>query len=181
MHPIIIQPYGSWIMAHPPVIPKLYYGAISIEQRALEIARRVCGIEGYLAYLSKHISELEGTLRQEMQDMIDEATVELQAAIDALGFDLRQEMNDLRDWVYAQTLSMEQWDVTRGLATDSPDAMRRLFFDVTTDGTTVDELAASTEYTTVDELAQSGWNCRALAVIGAAVLRNYNESQWHVS
>lgn len=176
-----IQPYGSWIMAHPPVIPKLYYGAISIEQRALEIARRVCGIEAYLAYLSEHISQLEDELRDYARELIEQFSIEIMAAIDELGSDLTDEMEELRDWVYAQTLSMEQWDVTRGLATDSPDAMRRLFFDVTTDGTTVDALAASTEYTTVDELAQSGWNCRALAVIGAAVLRNYDESQWHVS
>ena len=54
--------------------------------------------------------------------------------------------------------------------------MRRIFFDVTVLGTTVKQLAESTKYPTVQALAYSGWNTRALAVIGAQVLDHESDN-----
>ena len=175
-----ILPYYPWIIAHPPVIPKLYYGAISIEQRTLEMAKKICGIESYLGYLSQQIAGLEDDIKTYIDDAMADIEQDLQDAISLLSLDLHREMDELREWVEAQAFSTAQWDVTRGLTTTSVEAMRRIFADVTVDGTTVDRLTASTRYQTVDALAASGWNCRALAVIGATVLDETYPQQWRV-
>lgn len=167
---MIIYPYSTWIMSHPPVIPKLYFGAISQEQRLLEMCKKIRSVEDYLVYLSDVVVNLSDDIQAEVEQIIAEAEADIQASIEELRSYTDAELEALRDWVYRQTLSMQQWDVTRGLATDSVDAARRTFFDVTIFGTTVDALAASELYTTVDALATSGWNVRALAVIGARVL-----------
>lgn len=177
----MIIPYIPWIMAHPPVIPKLYYGAISQEQRICQIAKTICGMEAYLKYLSETIVDLPATIRAEVKAMIAEVEEDLNDAMSDLNDDLQNQMEELRQWVRDQTFSVQTWDVTRGQADNSVESMRRIFFDVTTDGTTVDRLANSTMYKTVDELAQSGWNCRALAVIGATVLNETDTQQWHVA
>lgn len=178
---INIVPYYPWILAHPPVIPKLYYGAISIEQRALEIAKRIHGIEEYLHYLSEQVQGLEDDIKAYVDEIIDDFEDEINDEMAALESDLRNQIQDLREWVESQTFSMEQWDVTRGMTDHSVEVMRRLFFDVTTDGATVDDLATSTKYETVDALATSGWNCRALAVIGATVLDISKPEQWQAA
>lgn len=175
-----IIPYYPWIMANPPAIPSLYYGAVSIEQRDLEMCKKIAGIESYLRYLSEATSKLSAEMRAYVDAAIDEVEAQLEAEISTLRADVQEQIVDLIAWVKEQTYSVRTWDVTRGLLTDSVDAMRRIFFDVTTDGATVDQLSNSDTYDTVDALAQSGWNSRALAVIGATVLGIEDQSQWRV-
>lgn len=175
-----ILPYWPWIMANPPAIPALYYGAISVEQRDLEICKKIAGIEAYLKYLSEATAKLGAEIRAETQAMIDDIEEQLEGEMEILRRDLQEQIRALIAWVKEQTYSVRTWDVTRGLLTDSVDAMRRIFFDVTTDGATVDQLANSNTYATVDALAQSGWNSRALAVIGATVLGIEDQAQWRV-
>lgn len=177
---MFIYPYYTWITQNPPALPKLYWGTISQEQRLAKICKTICGLEGYLAYLSKSVAGLQDEILAEVQDLIAETEKEIDDALEELRGDVYTQIKELKDWVHEQTFSQHIWDVTRGLATDSVDAMRRTFFDVTTDGATVDELATSTKYQTVDALANSGWNCRALAVIGATVLDLTNDNQWRV-
>lgn len=175
-----IIPYWPWIMANPPAIPALYYGAISIEQRDLEMCKKIVGIESYLRYLSEATAKLGEELRVYVDEAVEEVEAQLEAEISTLRSDVQEQIIDLIAWVKEQTYSIRTWDVTRGLLTDSVDAMRRIFFDVTTDGATVDQLANSDTYDTVDALAQSGWNSRALAVIGATVLGIEDQAQWRV-
>lgn len=177
---MFIYPYYTWITQNPPALPKLYWGTISQEQRLAKICKTIAGLEGYMTYLSQVVIDLQDDIRDEVQWIIDEATAEIDAAIEQLRGDVYLQIQELREWVEAQTFSQNTWDVTRGLSTNSIDAMRRTFFDVTVDGTTVDHLATSTKYATVDSLAQSGWNCRALAVIGATVLDETYPNQWRV-
>lgn len=179
---MIIFPYCTWIMSHPPVIPKLYFGAISQEQRILEMCKKIKGVEDYLVYLSDAVVGLSDEIKAEVEQIVSESEAEIMAALDELRSYTDEEIEALKEWVRAQTFSTLQWDVTRGMATDSVDAMRRTFFDVTVFGTTVDQLAESTLYPTVDALSASGWNCRALAVIGARVLDHTGDmSPWIVS
>lgn len=177
-----ILPYLPWITANPPALPKLYFGAISQEQRLAAICKKLGGMEAYLKYLSESISGLSEEIRTEVQAIIDELEAELDDAMSALNSEVRRQIEELREWVQRQTWATSTWDVTRGLADNSVEVMRNTFFDVTVFGTTVDDLAESDVYQTVDALAMSGWNTRALAVIGARVLdRIADNSPWIVS
>jgi len=173
---MIILPYWSWITANPPVLPKLYWGAISQEQRIAEICKKVYGVEGYLKYLSDQVVELSDTIKAEVEDIIAESQAEIIATLEAFEDRTDERIEALIEWVESQTFSIQTWDVTRGLTTSSVDAMRRMFFDVTVFGSTVKELAESTLYPTVHDLAYSGWNVRALAVIGARVLDHVSDN-----
>ncbi len=176
-----IVPYFPWIVAHPPVIPKLYYGVISQEQRLLKITEKIAGMEAYLSYLSQLLAQLPAEMRRETQMMIDGVRSQLEREMDSLSKDVQDQLDDIRTWVREQTWSVQTWDVTRGRRTDSVDAMRRIFHDVTTYGATVEQLATSSVYPTVASLATSGWNCRALAVIGATVLQIDDQQQWRAT
>lgn len=177
---MLILPYRLWITQYPPAIPKLYYGAISQEQRMCEIAKRIYGVEKYLEYLSSTISGLEESIRKEVEALIEEAQAEIEKTFEEIRTVLDAEIEDLRAWVEAQTFSVESWDVTRGRTDTSVEVNRRLFFDVTVFGTTVQQLAESERYQTVQQLAESGWNVRALAVIGAEVLDHVQDpTPWH--
>lgn len=178
---MFIYPYYTWITQNPPALPKLYWGTISQEQRIARICKTICGLEGYMAYLSKSVIDLQDEIRDDVQDIIDEARAEIDDALAGLRRDVYIQIQDLRKWVEEQTLSQSIWDVTRGLSGNSIDVMRRTFFDVTVEGTTVDHLATSKKYPTVDTLANSGWNCRSLAVIGATVLDETYPNQWRVA
>lgn len=179
---MLICPYTTWISQNPPVLPKLYWGAISQEQRIAEICRAVSGLESYLKYLSHRVEDLEAEIRAEVLKIVDETQQAIMAALDDVLEDTRDQIADIRAWVEAQTLSTLVWDVTTGEARSSIESMRRLFFDVTVFGTTVQQLATSTLYPTVEALARSGWNVRALAVIGAEVLDHVtDESPWAAS
>lgn len=173
---MIILPYYTWIMQNPPVLPKLYWGAISQEQRLAEICRKVWGVEHYLKYLSDQVVELEDEIKAEVEEIIAESQAEIIAALKEFEDKTDDRIDQLIEWVESQTFSIQTWDVTRGLTTSSVDAMRRIFFDVTILGTTVKQLAESPKYPTVQALAYSGWNTRALAVIGARVLDHESDN-----
>lgn len=175
---IIIEPYSRWSTISPPVVPKLYWDAYSQEERIKRICMRINSIEGYLNYLQNAMQQFESEIRAELTKLMSEVRAELARAIADMRRFVEVNINDMREWVEAQTFSMNVWDVTTGTAISSVEAMRRLFFDVTVHGTTVQELADSTVYDTVQELSDSGWNVRALAVIGAQVLNAPNPDQW---
>lgn len=175
---IMIEPYSRWATISPPVVPKLYWNAYSQEERIKRICMRIHSIEGYLNYLQNAMQEFEAEIRGELEKLLSEVRTELDLAIADMRKFVEDNINDMREWVEAQTLSMNVWDVTTGSAISSVEAMRRLFIDVTVHGTTVQELADSSVYDTVQELANSGWNVRALAVIGAQVLDAPNPEQW---
>lgn len=175
---IMPQPFRKWITLSPPVIPALYWDAYSQEERIKRICCRIHGIEEYLDYLRDAIVDLERELRGEIEDLIEETEAELAEAIESMRAFVDDSISDMRAWVEAQTFSMNVWDVTTGAAISSVLAMRRIFFDVTVHGCTVGELSESTRLPTVQALSDSGWNVRALAVIGAQVLDQDNPDQW---
>lgn len=175
---MLILPYYTWINMNPPVIPKLYWGALSQEQRIAEMCKKIAGLESYMSYLSKQTVDMGKEIRDEVLRIIDANWIELNAALDDLRRDTSQELQALRDWVEAQTFTSNVWDVTTGSNQTSVTSMRRLFADVTIYGTTVDKLATSNVYPTVDQLSASNWNVRALAVRGADVLEDQDPGQW---
>lgn len=177
---MILLPYYSWIMQYPPAVPKLYFGAISAEQRIKEICCKIEGLERYMEYLSKQAIEFEDHIQAELLRIVEETMAALDEAMAEILRTTGDELQALRDWVEQQTYAAEVWDVTTGSRQAGVDAMRRLFADVTVDGATVDELAASENVTTVSALSDSGWNVRALAVIGAQVLGETYPEQWHI-
>lgn len=178
---MIILPYYAWITANPPAVPALYWNVVSQEQRMKAICTKLAGLESYLKYLSDNVVGLEQEIIDQVEDLIADSEERINEALQVLSDDVAEQLEDLRRWVREQTFSVQTWDVTRGLSSDSVDAMRRTFFDVTVFGTTVDTLAASELYPTVDALAMSGWNVRALAVIGARVLDHTSDmSPWVV-
>ena len=178
---MIIYPYRTWILANPPAVPALYFNVVSQEQRLKAICTKLAGLEGYMKYLSGSVAGLEDEIIEKVDEIVADTERRIDNALSALSADIEAQLDDLRAWVREQTFSMSQWDVTRGLATSSVEAMRRTFFDVTVFGTTVDNLNESDLYPTVDALARSGWNCRALAVIGARVLGDTGDmSPWVV-
>lgn len=177
---MIILPYSQWILTSSPTIPKLYWEVKSSEQRILEICRRIHGLEMYADYLSSAMVDLREDIARQLADVVVELRAMLDDALADIAATVDEELAELRDWVEEQTFTHVSWDVTHGTQEDGVIAMRNLFADVTTDGTTVDRLAASQAYPTVDSLASSGWNVRALAVIGETVLGTENQQQWHV-
>lgn len=175
---MILLPYFAWLTQNPPVVPKLYWGAISQEQRLAEICKKIYGIEGYLKYLSHATQQLEDDIRREVQDVMAAAIDDMNAALDEIRTSTSRELAALRAWVEAQSFSAMLWDVTQGAKTDGVTAMRDLFWDVTIEGCTVDDLAASVTYPTVDALAASQYNVRMLAVRGATMLEIEDTAQW---
>lgn len=125
--------------------------------------------------VNTRISNMEETTQAEMQALDDDVNERVQSLTDYID----QTVEELVEWVQEQSFSDHVWDVTRGTLTDSVDGMRRLFYDVTVHGTTVEQLAETDRYPTVSDLATSGWNVRALAVIGAIVLDHTTDpSPW---
>lgn len=163
-------PYRRWILESPSTIPALYYDAYSIEERTKRMCMHIDGLERYLQYLSELLPRLQDELRRELLAIIRETQAELNDAIRDLTAYVDEQVVDLKAWVVEHTRAEGIWDVTTGTTQDSVTAMRRLFFDVTVHGTTVDTLAHNDRYATVDALADSGWNARALAVIGGYIL-----------
>lgn len=179
---MVITPYRVWIMQSPPVVPKLYWDAYSQEERIKKICIKVEGLERYLTYLSEQVANLRQELRAELIRLINEAKAALQQQMDELVAYIDEQVEELKQWVRDNTRAEGVWDVTTGSTQDSVKSMRRLFFDVTVHGTTVDELATTEKYPTVDALAQSGWNARALAVIGAYILDTQDDpTPWVVN
>ncbi len=175
---MIILPYFAWLTQNPPVVPKLYFGAISQEQRLAEICKKIYGIEGYLKYLSHATQQLEDDIRREVQDVMAAAIDDMNAALDEIRASTSRELAELREWVEDQSFSAMLWDVTLGTRIDGVTAMRDLFRDVTVEGCTVDQLASSTRYPTVADLAASQYNVRMLAVRGATMLEIDDQAQW---
>ena len=163
-------PYRRWILESPSTIPALYYDAYSVEERTKRICMHVDGLERYLQYLSELLPRLQDELRRELVKIINETRRALQEQMRELEAYVDEQVAELKDWVIEHTRAEGIWDVTTGSTQDSVTAMRRLFFDVTVHGTTVDTLAQNDRYSTVDALADSGWNARALAVIGGYIL-----------
>lgn len=163
-------PYCQWILQSPPAIPKLYWDAYSQEERIKRICMHVEGLEQYLAYLSELLPRFQDELRRELIKIIEETQRELEAQMRELEDYIDEQVRELKEWVIEHTRAEGIWDVTTGATEDSVTAMRRLFFDVTVHGTTVDDLAESDRFQTVDALSDSGWNARALAVIGGYIL-----------
>lgn len=175
---MFIIPYSQWILQSSPTIPKLYWSVTSQEQRIAEICRRIGCLEGYANYLAKTIGDMQDDFAREIAQLASDIRAELAEAIDDIMTSVDDDIQELREWVMSQSFAQGTWDVTRGLRTDAIDGMRRMFADVTVEGTTVDELALSTKYPTVDSLASSGYNVRALAVRGAWMLDEPNPNQW---
>lgn len=175
---MIILPYKLWIMQSPAIVPKLYWDAYSQEERIKRICYKVEHLEGYLSYLSGGLDDFQDEIRtivMESERRLAEAMEELREYVDDEATDLRAWVEDKLDHALA---SQRTWDVTRGQFTDSIDGMRRMFFDVTVDGATVDELATNTRYPSVDDLADCGYNVRALAVRGGNMLGIDTSYNW---
>lgn len=68
--------------------------------------------------------------------------------------------------------SQLQWDCQLGLYTDTMNAQRDMFNDVTVHGITVDDLTK--EVATVDDLANCGLNVRGLAVLGLWIIDKFD-------
>lgn len=162
-------------MQSPPAIPKLYWDAYSQEERIKRICIHIDGVERYLQYLSELLPRLQDELRRELIKIIDETQRDLEEQMRELEAYVDDQVRELKDWVIEHTRAEGIWDVTTGTTQDSVTAMRRLFFDVTVHGTTVDTLATSDRYETVAALSDSGWNARALAVIGGYILNTQGD------
>lgn len=80
-------------MMHPPVLPKLYWGAVSQEQRIAEICRRLCSVTDYLNYLSEVIVDLP----EEMKAYTDAAIAEFQAELDAVLAQIQELVESMQD------------------------------------------------------------------------------------
>lgn len=151
--------YPRFIMASPPVLPRLYWDPISDEQRIKWICERVEMIEdGYGKCLTiDDFNEFLALLEKDQQEQTQEAHDYADAQDQKVIAYLMEVIDKLQ-------IGMLVWDVTQGKYTDSVEANRNMFDWVTVDGITVDTLANLP--LTVDQLAESGLNVRGLAVYG---------------
>jgi len=96
-----LYPYRTWLMMHPPVLPKLYWGAISQEQRIAEICRRLCSVTDYLNYLSEVIVDLPEQMKAytdaaiaEFQSELDDVLAQIQELVESMEDDVAQAKAD---------------------------------------------------------------------------------------
>ena len=136
-----------------PVIPKMYWGVYSTEQRLKAICERLCKSEAYMDYVARTINDYAENVSEEVQAELDAAHRELVA--------LREELIAL---ILETGEGSLDWDVTKGRYDSSVNAMRSLFYDVTVHAIDCEQLSDIPDFT-VSDLADSGLNVRGLAVM----------------
>lgn len=123
-----------------------YYEAICKQSKAiLDLAKNLDLTNEQISSLKESLSELETTLK----DYTD------------------SQAKHLYDLIVNLTDSSLDWDVTKGIYTDTKDAHRNLFNDVTVHSMTVGEFEewANSQNWNVDDLSNCGLNCRGFAVL----------------
>lgn len=164
-----IPPYWSWT-EFTPEIPKLYWDVKSQEQRIKMLCMELDKLVKYSNLLAESINVLEPTIKAELDDTLAKLHAEMQG--------LRQELVSLVERLGAGELT---WDVQHGRWTDSIEAQRNQFRDLTVNGITVEQLANQTTYD-VDGLANSGWTVRGLAVYGKKMFPEYdNDTEFKIA
>lgn len=157
-----LLPFGSFTVG-TPVIPKFYWDVYSQEQRIKYICENLFKLIKYSDTLAEAINALE----QDFSHL--EGEVKEQFFI--MKKELEDQFNEFRGYVeqlIAQlSIQAPMWDVTHGVFTNSTDATRNLFNDLSDNALTCDEFAETA--TTVGQLAESGLNVRGWAVVNKKI------------
>lgn len=140
-------PIRGW-QDYTPVIPKLYWDVESVEQRIKQLCREYDRIVHYLDLIQQVASSNDKELQAQIDELAD-ALATLQRQVDYLTEEIGLIAGD-----------MPVWDPTRGLYSDSKEAMRNMYRELAVFGArevqiedlTVEELA---EYR-VDEISAVG-------------------------
>lgn len=140
-----------------PTIPKFYWDVETQEERI----KLMC-------YLIQSLLDNETSYDDqiaELKTLIEQTGISDKAYTDA---EISQLNSELRALINQLSLGQLTWDVTEGRYTNSVDAMRAMFNDVTIHSISVETLA-NLDYT-VDTLADCGLNVRGLALFAGYLL-----------
>ena len=149
-----IIPYAAWT-DFTPTLPQFYWDVYSAEQRIKHICYELCKMHCYSDYLARQLEEL-GT--------------DTENALAAMRAELAQKQDELRAEMLALIKALEvgqlQWDVQLGTYTDTVEAQRDMFNDVTIHSYNLEQLDRifNARNFTVDDLANCGLNVKGYAV-----------------
>lgn len=157
-----LLPFGSFTVG-TPVIPKFYWDVYSQEQRVKYICENLFKLIQYSDTLAEAINEIEAQFSRLEGEVKEEFYITKK--------ELEAQFNEFRGYVekLIAELSIQapMWDVTQGTFTNSRDATRNLFNDLSDNALTIGEFEETS--TTVEELANSGLNVRGWAVVNKKI------------
>lgn len=154
---------GGGATCNQIVTPLVYDESLSIAQQIACIMSKLNGFaDGYLS-----IDEFKAFI-DELNKEQSEQTNELKQYTDE---QVLHAYNELMELIKELEAGMLVWNVVHGEYTNSIDAMRDMFNDVTVHGISVDTLAGLD--ITVDQLADSNLNVRGLAVYGGYLIDGF--------
>lgn len=140
------------------VLPAVYDDSLSYYELLTKIQRKIEEIVNYYNQLAEY------------QDVQDKA---LKDAYDELVSYVDRNIAELRQLIELLTEGSLDWDVQHGFYTDSQDAMRDMFNDVTLHSYTIEELdnVFDSLNMTVDGLTNCGLSVKGLAVFSHLLTR----------
>lgn len=153
-------PYAAYTN-FTPALPEFYWNVYSAEQRIKHICFELCKLHAYSDYLSEQIAELGEDVEIEIKEIREEVEKKQQ--------DFRNEIIRLIEELDVGDL---QWDVQHGRYTDSVNAQRDMFNDVTVHSYNNEQLEKIFDDLdmSVDDLANCGLNVKGYAIMNHLIL-----------
>ena len=154
-------PYAAFT-SFTPALPEFYWNVYSAEQRIKHICYELCKMHAYSDYLAERIDELGEDLENEL-DAIRKEIDEWEKGL----------KNELLRLISELEKGQLQWDVQLGKYTDTIEAQRDMFNDVTVHSYNVEQLETLFDVLDmdVDGLANCGLNVKGFAVVNHFLLR----------
>lgn len=153
---MLMWPYSRFLTMFTPVIPKAYFNIPTQEELIKWLYRNLDGLREYVDRLYSYVTDLEFAT----VDYVDEQIAEI-----------RKDVAELRELIDQLGESQLVWDVQHGYYTDSADAQRDMFADLTIHSMTIAQFNdwCNANDVTVADLANCGLNCKGLAVISRSL------------
>lgn len=151
-----MYPYWRWVDIFTPVIPKAYFDIYSQEELIKWLFRNIDGLSKYCSQIADELNNSGFVTRREVETMLAP---------------LRSRISELQDAITALASQSADYDVQRGEFTDSAQAMRDMFEDVTVHSFTIaqfDEWIDANNITVAD-LADIPLNVKGLSVISRSL------------
>lgn len=157
--PAYLMPLSGWT-GYTPVIPKLYWDVYSQEERIKRLCMGVDRMEKYCDYVASTVNDVI--------DGVDEALAE---NLEETRKELAEFKSEIMQLILELNIGALQWNCQIGWYTDTVEAQRSMFNDLSVHAITVKKL--NTLDMTVKELANCGLNVRGLAVMSYWLLDKY--------
>ena len=152
----MMYPYWRWVDIFTPVIPKAYFDIYSQEELIKWLFRNIDGLSKYCSQIADELANSGFMTRKEVEALLQP---------------LYNAVSDIREMVTVLSAQSADYDVQRGEFTDSANAMRDMFEDVTVHSFTIEQFNEWVDANgiTAETLADIPLNVKGLAVISRSL------------